>query len=118
MPHLGIAVATTLGGLLNAGLLYATLARRGFFVADARLKRALPRILLASAIMGAVLWIAAAALDGMFSRRRGAGARRRADGAHRRRACSSTPIAVFATGALDLRQRARLPRPPHAAARA
>ena len=29
MPHLGIAVATTLGGWLNAGLLYATLARRG-----------------------------------------------------------------------------------------
>ena len=35
MPHLGIAVATTLGGFLNAGLLYATLAKRGFFVADA-----------------------------------------------------------------------------------
>ena len=29
MPHLGIAVATTLGGWLNAGLLYATLAKRG-----------------------------------------------------------------------------------------
>ena len=28
MPHLGIAVATTLGGWLNAGLLYATLAAR------------------------------------------------------------------------------------------
>ena len=66
MPHLGIAVATTLGGWLNAGLLYATLAKRGFFVADARLKRALPRILLASAIMGAVLWLYADALDGMF----------------------------------------------------
>ena len=37
MPHLGIAVATTLGGWLNAGLLYATLVRRGDFVADARL---------------------------------------------------------------------------------
>ena len=29
MPHLGIAVATTLGGWLNAGLLYATLVKRG-----------------------------------------------------------------------------------------
>ena len=38
MPHLGIAVATTLGGWLNAGLLYATLVRRGDFVADARLQ--------------------------------------------------------------------------------
>ena len=46
MPHLGIAVATTLGGWLNAGLLYATLVRRGNFVADARLGRALPRIVL------------------------------------------------------------------------
>ena len=27
MPHLGIAVATTLGGWLNAGLLYATLVQ-------------------------------------------------------------------------------------------
>ena len=32
MPHLGIAVATTLGGWLNAGLLYATLVKRGHFV--------------------------------------------------------------------------------------
>ena len=38
MPHLGIAVATTLGGWLNAGLLLATLVRRGHFVADARLR--------------------------------------------------------------------------------
>ena len=59
MPHLGIAVATTLGGWLNAGLLYATLARRGDFVADARLERALPRTVLASLIMGAALWGAA-----------------------------------------------------------
>ena len=62
MPHLGIAVATTLGGWLNAGLLYATLAKRAEFVADARLKRALPRILLASALMGFVLWILAGLL--------------------------------------------------------
>ena len=41
MPHLGIAVATTLGGWLNAGLLYRTLAQRADFVPDARLKAAL-----------------------------------------------------------------------------
>lgn len=62
MPHVGIAVATTLGGWLNAGLLYATLRERGQFVADARLLRALPRIAIASALMGAVLLAAAAAL--------------------------------------------------------
>ena len=118
MPHLGIAVATTLGGFLNAGLLYATLAKRGFFVADARLKRALPRILLASAIMGAVLWGVATALDGMFkpptSELVRAGALTVLIGS----GFLAYTIAVFATGALDLRQARALPHPPHAAARA
>jgi putative peptidoglycan lipid II flippase len=67
MPHLGIAVATTLGGWLNAGLLYATLVERGEFVGDARLRRALPRIALAAAIMGAVLWAVALALEPQFA---------------------------------------------------
>jgi putative peptidoglycan lipid II flippase len=66
MPHLGIAVATTLGGWLNAGLLYATLVRRGQFVKDARLCRALPRILVASLLMGVVLWLLAAVLAPSF----------------------------------------------------
>lgn len=56
MPHLGIALATTIGGWLNAGLLYATLARRGNFVADDRIKRTLPRIVAASLIMGGALF--------------------------------------------------------------
>jgi putative peptidoglycan lipid II flippase len=104
MPHLGIAVATTLGGFLNAGLLYATLAKRGFFVADRRLKRALPRILLASAIMGIVLWLVAEALGGMF----------KPPTSELMRALALTVLigsgflvytaAVFATGALDMRQ--------------
>jgi len=63
MPHLGIALATTLGGWLNAGLLYATLVRRGNFVADARIKRAVPRILLASLVMGAALYALAPVLS-------------------------------------------------------
>ena len=37
MPHLGIALATTLGGWLNAWLLYRTLRARGHFMPDARL---------------------------------------------------------------------------------
>src|SRR6185436_4131310 len=60
---LGIAVATTLGGWLNAMLLYRTLIARGHFVADARLGRVLPMILLASGIMGIALWMAADWLD-------------------------------------------------------
>ncbi|HWB45812.1 MAG TPA: murein biosynthesis integral membrane protein MurJ [Hyphomicrobiaceae bacterium] len=55
MPHLGIAAATTLGGWLNALLLYATLVSRGHFVPDARFKRSLPLSLLASAVMGVSL---------------------------------------------------------------
>ena len=54
-PHLGIAIATSIGGWLNAMLLYGALRRRGHFVADARLKRALPMICLASLALGTLL---------------------------------------------------------------
>lgn len=59
MPHLGIAVATTVGGWLNALLLWSALKRQGHFVADARLRHALPMIVVASLVMGAMLWILA-----------------------------------------------------------
>jgi putative peptidoglycan lipid II flippase len=55
MPQLGIAIATTLGGWLNAGLLWSTLRSQGAFVADARLRRNLPRIAFAGFAMAAVL---------------------------------------------------------------
>jgi putative peptidoglycan lipid II flippase len=58
MPHLGIAIATTLAGWVNAIMLWRGLVTRGHFAADARLVRNLPLILLASAVMGAVLWLA------------------------------------------------------------
>jgi len=57
MPHLGIAVATAIGGWLNALLLWSALKRRGHFRSDARLRLALPMIVLASALMGGVLWL-------------------------------------------------------------
>ncbi|NJO23926.1 MAG: murein biosynthesis integral membrane protein MurJ [Sphingomonadales bacterium] len=60
MPHLGIAVATTVGGWLNAYLLWSALRRRGHFIADARLKQALPMIIVSSLAMGALLWVLAA----------------------------------------------------------
>lgn len=59
MPQLGIAVATTVGGWLNAYLLWSTLRKRGEFVADARLKRNFPLIGLATVAMGAALYFAA-----------------------------------------------------------
>jgi putative peptidoglycan lipid II flippase len=55
MPHLGIAIATTLGGWLNAMLLWRGLARRGHFALDARCRSSLPRIVLASLAMGGLL---------------------------------------------------------------
>jgi putative peptidoglycan lipid II flippase len=59
MPQLGIAVATTIGGWLNAGMLWNTLRHRRNYVADARLRRNLPLIVLASLVMAGVLWVAA-----------------------------------------------------------
>lgn len=55
LPQLGIAIATAIGGWLNAYLLWATLSRHGDFVADSRIKRNIPLILLASAVMVAAL---------------------------------------------------------------
>ena len=63
IPQLGIAVATTLGGWLNAFLLWSTLRARGEFVADARLRRNLPLIILAGLIMAGVLLVAVRWLD-------------------------------------------------------
>ncbi len=60
MGFLGIALGTTIASWLNIALLTATLVRRGHLAADARLKSRLVRIALASAGMGAVLWLGAA----------------------------------------------------------
>ena len=61
-----LANAGTLGGWLNAGMLYWTLAKQGHFIADKRLKRSLPRIILATLIMSIVLWFVAGALGSRF----------------------------------------------------
>ena len=66
MPQLGIAIATSFGGWLNAFLLWDTLRQRGNFVADSRLKRNLPLIGVASIAMGAVLYWAAQAFAPYF----------------------------------------------------
>jgi putative peptidoglycan lipid II flippase len=67
MPHFGIAVATSIGGWLNAGLLWSSLARHGHFKTDARLERAFPLILLSSVGMGAALILLAAYLGPWFA---------------------------------------------------
>lgn len=58
-PHLGIAIATSIGGWLNAGLLLASLLGRGHFIADRRLLWALPMILVSAGVMSAVLYAGA-----------------------------------------------------------
>ena len=62
LPQLGIALASVLGGWLNAGLLFMGLVYRGHFVIDTRARRALPLIVLTSLVMGVGLWFGARAL--------------------------------------------------------
>ncbi len=61
--HVGIAMATAASSWLNAGLMATVLYRRGHLNADARLKKRLPRTLLASLGMGLALYAGLGALD-------------------------------------------------------
>ncbi|WP_448187431.1 murein biosynthesis integral membrane protein MurJ [Azospirillum sp. sgz301742] len=56
LAQVGLAVATSVAAWINAGLLAWLLHRRGLFTADARLKRALPRMALATAALALALW--------------------------------------------------------------
>ena len=117
MPHLGIAVATTLGGWLNAALLHATLVKNGQFASDARLRRALPRILLASVAMGVVLGIVATLLAPSFGRTAATPERALALLSLIGAGAVAYALAVFGLGALQIRQLLSLllrPRPPAA----
>ncbi|MFO1033477.1 MAG: murein biosynthesis integral membrane protein MurJ [Hyphomicrobiales bacterium] len=77
--HVGIALATSLAAWLNAALLIVTCYRRRFFHADQRFRQRLPRILLASAVMGGSLWlILHYGLEGFYAE--GAGFRRALEG--------------------------------------
>ena len=62
LQHVGIALATAVSAWTNSALLAWLLARRGHLAIDARLRRAAPRILAASAGMALVLWAARTAL--------------------------------------------------------
>jgi putative peptidoglycan lipid II flippase len=56
LGHIGIAIATTIAGWANTVLLWFTLRKRGHYVLDAGARRAIPRIFLASLIMGGALY--------------------------------------------------------------
>jgi putative peptidoglycan lipid II flippase len=66
LPQLGIAVATTLGGWLNAGLLWWTLVSRGHYTIDRRMVRSFYMIILSSIVMGVALLVAAKMLETHF----------------------------------------------------
>lgn len=56
LAHVGIALATSISAWLNVVLLSVGLARSGAFVADRQLRRTLPRMLLAAALMAGLLY--------------------------------------------------------------
>lgn len=66
LGHVGIALATAVSAWLNAALLGGVLARRGHLIADARLIKRVPRILLASAAMGLAVWVSLFVLTTVF----------------------------------------------------
>ncbi len=59
LKHAGLSLATALSAWLNIALLAYFLRTRGHLRFDARLKRRLPRMVLAAALMGLALWLAA-----------------------------------------------------------
>jgi putative peptidoglycan lipid II flippase len=61
--HVGPPLATAIASSVNVWMLYRTLNKRGHFHADARLRRRVPRLALASLLMGAALFWVAPAVD-------------------------------------------------------
>jgi len=114
LAHVGIALAAACTAWLNAGLLALLLHRRGGLRLDRRLKRAAPRVALASALMGLALWAAAQAMEPWLA---GPGGARVAALA----ALVAGGLALFAilaqaTGAARVGQLKTALRPPDAAA--
>ncbi len=63
MAHVGIALATAVAAWVNAAALGGVLHRRGHLAIDRRLRQRAPRMVLASALMGALLWAGAALVE-------------------------------------------------------
>jgi putative peptidoglycan lipid II flippase len=58
LEHIGPPLATSLAAMFNLGCLGVLLVRRGHLVADAPMRRRLPRMALAAGAMAATLWVA------------------------------------------------------------
>ncbi|MFC3442534.1 murein biosynthesis integral membrane protein MurJ [Sphingobium rhizovicinum] len=63
LGHIGPPLATALSSTVNVAMLYTTLVKRGHFAADAGLRRRIPRLALAAAVMGGALWAGEDLLD-------------------------------------------------------
>jgi len=110
LPQLGIAVATTLGGWLNAGLLWTTLVRRGHFMLDVRMGRAFAMIVLSSVVMGVALVLVAHQLAPLFATGRGFLMHAAALGLLIGAGLLVYAVVVLATGTLQIRQLRKLTR--------
>ena len=64
LGHVGIALATAIAAWVNVALLLFGL--RDFWRADSRLKKRLPRIIIATMIMGIGIWLIREAMEGWF----------------------------------------------------
>jgi putative peptidoglycan lipid II flippase len=56
LAHVGLALATSVAAMFNAGVLGVVLARRGHLTLDAQLRHRVPRMGLAALAMGVTLW--------------------------------------------------------------
>ncbi|HEU0118571.1 MAG TPA: lipid II flippase MurJ, partial [Alphaproteobacteria bacterium] len=67
MQHTGIALANSIALWTNATLLFTQLKKRRSPIADAKLKRRLPRLIVASMGMATATWAIVNALQGFFA---------------------------------------------------
>jgi putative peptidoglycan lipid II flippase len=67
--HVGPPLATALSSTANVWMLYATLRKRGFFVADQQLRRRVPRLAAAALLMGIAVFALGRILDPWLSGR-------------------------------------------------
>ena len=109
-PELGIAVATSAGGWLNAALLWSTLHRKGDFDIDQRFRRNAPLIVLATVVMAGVLYATLATAGVYMDAARGFLVQAMALGGAVTAGLLSFATVIVATGVLSLAQFKRFAR--------
>jgi putative peptidoglycan lipid II flippase len=104
LPQLGIAIATSIGGWLNALQLWYTLSKRREFVGDARLHRNVPLIGLASVAMVVSLLFISHHLAPYFAQQHGFLGKASALAMEIGMGMGVFALFVLATGVISLRQ--------------